>query len=155
MSKISSNTEKKTSVEFQQRLLELIKDQDCTKTEFAKKVGLSKDVISRAAIYGIIPTTRSLIKIAEFLDISLDYLLGETDDDRFYKADKPTTFQKRLDELCEEKKVKYSEIATTMPFPVNSFYDWHDKGFLPSLEFLEALAIYFDVSKDYLLGRTD
>ncbi|MFQ7078438.1 MAG: helix-turn-helix domain-containing protein [Christensenellaceae bacterium] len=60
-------------------------------SDFAKLVGVSKDVISRAVLYGIIPSVRSLIKIADFLNISLEFLLAETDNPYFYKAEQPTT----------------------------------------------------------------
>lgn len=39
-------------------------------------------------------------------------------------------------------------------FPYSYFYDWLRTGTLPSLEYLEALAEYFNVSTDYFLGRT-
>lgn len=42
-----------------------------------------------------------------------------------------------------------------MPFQKNSFYEWLRTGSLPTLEYLEAIAEYFNVSLDYLLGRTD
>ena len=42
-----------------------------------------------------------------------------------------------------------------MPFANNSFSEWFAKGTLPSLDYLKALAEYFNVSADYLLGRTD
>ena len=42
-----------------------------------------------------------------------------------------------------------------MPFPNSYFYDWQREKTLPSLEYLRAIAEYFKVSIDYLLGRTD
>jgi transcriptional regulator with XRE-family HTH domain len=42
-----------------------------------------------------------------------------------------------------------------MPFAYNSIYEWKRTGCLPSLEYLNALADYFKVPIDYLLGRTD
>ena len=42
-----------------------------------------------------------------------------------------------------------------MPFTKNFFYEWQRAKTLPSLEYLEAIADYFKVSIDYLLGRTD
>ncbi|MFR3549439.1 MAG: helix-turn-helix domain-containing protein [Coprobacter sp.] len=88
MSKIPEDTEKRVSPEFQQRLKDLISDEECTKKEFASAVGISKDVIIRATLYGIIPSLQSLIKIADHLDISLDYLLAETDDRSFLQIRK-------------------------------------------------------------------
>ena len=155
MSKIPEDTEKRVSPEFQQRLKDLISDEECTKKEFASAVGISKDVIIRATLYGIIPSLQSLIKIADHLDISLDYLLAETDDRSFYKSENPTTFHTRLEYLKNEKNTKYSKISHSMPFSRNSFNEWLSRKTFPSLEYLKAIAEYFDVSIDYLLGRTD
>ncbi len=47
------------SVELQERLNNLIKDNDCNKYQFASSVGVSKEVISRACLYGIIPSLQS------------------------------------------------------------------------------------------------
>lgn len=154
MSKIPSSS-KKISLAFQERLNFLISEQDCSKYEFALNIGIGREVITRATIYGIIPSLQSLIKIADYLNVSLKYLLGESDNSFFYKADNPTTFSKRLEELAIENGVKYSQISHKMPFPYSYFYDWLRTDTMPSLEYLEALADYFKVSIDYLLGRTD
>lgn len=156
MSKIPAETVKKISTAFQKRLLELMEEQGCTKYEdFAALVKVSVPVITRATIYGIIPSLRPLIKIADCFEISLPYLLGESDNENFYPSEENETFHIRLKRLTEEKKTKYSKIAHSMPFTANYFYEWQREKTLPSLEYLEAVANYFKVSVDYLLGRTD
>ena len=155
MSKIPADTQKRISPEFQKRLLELLDDKECTKNEFANAAGISKEVVARITIYGIIPTVRTLIKLADYFDVSLLYLLAESDDTYFYKSENPKTFQERLQELIAENHTKYSQIAHKMPFSKNFFYEWERVGTIPSLEYLQALAEYFNVSPDYLLGRTD
>lgn len=154
MPKMPQNGESRISYDFQNRLLELIDEKDCTKYEFASSIGISKETILRSTLFGIIPTTRTLIKIADGLNVSLAYLLGGKKDD-FCCSAKSATFQVRLKELSEEKHVTYSKIAHEMPFTRNYFFDWVREGTLPSLEYLMALATYFNVSMDYLLGRTD
>lgn len=155
MARLPEECVMRTSNIFQKRLIDLIDDQDLSKLEFAKFAGVNKEVISRATIYGIIPSVRSLVKIADALNISIPYLLGETNDKTFYRADSPTSFHERLGELKCEKGCRYSHIAARMHFQENSFYEWKRKGLLPSLDYLKELAEFFDVSIDYLLGRTD
>lgn len=140
---------------FQNRIKQIIDDQDCDKKDFPKLVGVSKDVIIRATKYGIIPSLKTLIKIADKVNVSLPYLLGETDNTEFYLSETPTTFHARLEQLANEKGEKYSAIANKMPFAYNSIYEWIRTGCLPSLEYVKPLAEYFNVSVDYLLGRTD
>lgn len=143
------------SAAFQKRLLELIEEHDCNKAEFSSFTGVSQGMIGRATKYGIIPSVRSLIKIANSCNISIKFLLGESDKDDFYMSDHPTNFQFRLKQLSEEKNLSYSKIAHEMPFPRSYFFDWMREDTLPSLDYLFPLAEYFDVSIDYLLGRTD
>ncbi len=155
MAKIPADTEKRFSEKFKKRLLELLEEKGFSKYAFAEELKLSVSVITRATIYGIIPSLRPLIKIADYFEISIPYLLGETENEYFSKSDGSETFHIRLKSLASERNVKYSKIAHSMPFTKNYFYEWERNKILPSLEYLEALADYFGVSIDYLLGRTD
>lgn len=155
MPKIPIDTENRISIEFQKRIKELIGDEECSKNEFAQRIGVSLSVINRAVFYGIIPSLKVLVKIADHFNVSLPYLLGVADSITFNKSEKFSSFYERLDELTKEKGVKYSQIATRMPFTRNYFYEWKRAQTLPSLNYLIALANYFGVSVDYLLGRTD
>lgn len=155
MSLIPNSTEKRISVEFQNRVKDLMDEFDYKKTDLSQAAGVSTAVLSRILIYGIIPSLGILIKIADTFSVSIPYLLAEDDNAQFYKAEKPVTFQQRLHALMEEKQTKYSQIAHKMPFTKNYFYEWERKNMLPSLDYLKCLADYFNVSIDYLLGRTD
>lgn len=64
MSRTPDDCEKRISPDFRKRLLDLIFDQECTKAEFAQLVGVNKEVITRATVYSIVPSVKSLIKIA-------------------------------------------------------------------------------------------
>ena len=143
------------SENFKKRLNEIIFDLDISKTEFIAMVGVNKSVISHATLYGIVPSLKNLIKIADRFDLSIDYLLGKTKENYFYKADTPSTFHKRLIELTNENNIKFSTISYSMPFARNLFYEWIRRESFPNVENLYYLADYFKVSPDYILGRTD
>lgn len=155
MARKPDETKYRTSVQFQKRIKSLIDEQDLNKNEFAKAAGVNKEIITRATVYGIVPSVKSLIKLADYLELPLSYLLGESDDKDFYPIDKSTTFYERLKELTEEEGIKYSTLSSTMTFAKNSIYEWIRTNSLPSLDYLKELAEYFDVSIDYLLGRTN
>ena len=63
-----------------------------------------------------------------------------------------TTFD-RVKKLCEEQKISIVELEEKLNFSRNSLYSWKKNN--PSSDKLEKVADYFDVSTDYLLGRTD
>ena len=62
-----------------------------------------------------------------------------------------TTFD-RLKILCEEQKISIVELEEKLGFGRNSLYGWKKK--IPNGANLEKVADHFNVSVDYLLGRT-
>ncbi len=155
MPKTPEESKYRTSANFQLRLKMSIEDCDMTKKEFARAAGISQEVIIRATVYGIVPSVKSLIKLCDFLQCPIFYLMGETEDRDFIPAQSPVTFFDRLKALTEERGIKYSALSHVMSFAPNSVYEWIRTNSLPSLDYLRELADYFDVSVDYLLGRTD
>jgi len=143
------------SLSFQKRFKSLLEESDYSRSEIAKLIPLSQSTLSNALTYGIIPSTKTLIKIADFFDISINFLLGKTDIEDFYKSSSPASFLSRFESLCSEKEVTHYKVAADCLFDKSNISRWISKGFLPELEILELLCDYFNVSPDYLLGRTE
>ncbi|MCR6095221.1 helix-turn-helix transcriptional regulator [Salipaludibacillus agaradhaerens] len=59
----------------------------------------------------------------------------------------------RVKKLCEEKRISVVELEEKLNFSRNSLYSW--KKNKPSSDKLEKVADFFNVTTDYLLGRTD
>lgn len=59
----------------------------------------------------------------------------------------------RVKELSKKRDKNLKEVAIELGFSENAFYKWKTQS--PKAETLEKVAEYFDVSVDYLLGRTD
>lgn len=51
----------------------------------AKKIGISSGVITKWKTENTLPNGETLIKIADYLDCSVDYLLGRTDNPEINK----------------------------------------------------------------------
>ncbi len=143
------------SLSFQKRFKSLLEESDYSRSEIAKLIPLSQSTLSNALTYGIIPSTKTLIKIADFFDISINFLLCKTDIEDFYKSSSPASFLSRFESLCSEKEVTHYKVAADCLFDKSNISRWISKGFLPELEILELLCDYFNVSPDYLLGRTE
>lgn len=139
---------------MRERLRSLLDEFDMSASEFSLRANISKDVVGRMLVYGIVPSLRTLIKAADVFEVPLMYLLGKGGRDLIPSAT-PSTFHARIAEISAERGEKYSEISHHMSFAPNSIYEWLRAGTLPSIDYLEQLAAYFDVSCDYLLGRTD
>ena len=155
MSKRPEGTEYATSAKFQRYLNDVIDELDLKKVQFAEAAGVSTSVIIRATVYQIVPSIKSLIKIADYLQVPIMYMFGECEDAHFSPAKAPSTFFERLEQLTMESGEKYSALSHTMSFAHNAVYEWMRTHSLPSLDFLKQLADHFSVSVDYLLGRTD
>ena len=143
------------SLSFQKRFKAIIDDSDYTRTELIKLIPVSQSTLSNALTYGIIPSTKTLVKIANFFETSLAYLLSKTDNVDFIPNPTPASFQSRFEHLCLEKAVTHYKVANDCLFDKSNISRWFSKGFLPELEILELLCDYFNVSLDYLLGRTN
>lgn len=129
----------------------------CSNTEFAARVGISPNTISKITSYGIIPNTKSIVKIADYLQVSIPYLLAKTDENSFDPALQPVTFQERLKQLIRENAMRIANVTNNpnATFSRNSIHLWLKRNNLPAIDFVFQLATIFNVSPDYLLGRSD
>ncbi len=64
-------------------------------------------------------------------------------------------FAERLKKLRTEKGKSQREVAEVLGLETSSYGKYEVSGVMPPADKLEILADYFDVSIDYLLGRTD
>ena len=63
---------------FWERLYHLCTERNCKPNTVAKSLGLSNATATRWK-QGAIPNGEALMKIADYFDCSIDYLLGRTD----------------------------------------------------------------------------
>ncbi|MBC1456255.1 helix-turn-helix domain-containing protein [Listeria newyorkensis] len=59
----------------------------------------------------------------------------------------------RVKKLCADRGISIQDLARNLDMGVNIIYKWKDR--IPSGENLQKVADYFNVSVDYLLGRTE
>lgn len=145
------------SLNFQNRFVELADElNEKSKSQRAKIIGISNTTYSNAYNYGIIPKTSSLIKIADYFNISIEYLIGNTDNERFEKSLLTIPFKERLTELQKSKNIStVYELSQRVHIHRNNIAQWNKLNCIPLIDDLIILADYFKVSVDYLLGRTD
>jgi len=63
------------------------------------------------------------------------------------------TTLERIKNLCETHGITVPILESQLKIPNNTIYQWNKRT--PNTTRLEKVADYFDVSVDYLLGRTD
>ena len=141
------------SIEFQKRIISLISDLDVKKSELPNEIGVDYRSLSNAINYGIIPKPRILIRIADYFNVSIGYLLGQSNQEYFLKSEECSDFKNRFKLLCKDRNLNYYKVSIDCHFDKSYISRWLNKNYLPSLELLEILSEYFNVSIDYLLGR--
>ncbi len=65
------------------------------------------------------------------------------------------TFPERLKEIRKAQKVTQKQLANELSISERNYQDYEYGKVVPSATILIALADYFDVSLDYLVGRSD
>ena len=122
---------------------------------FAQRIDVSAPVVGQWIRQEIFPTAASAVKVADYLDCSLDYLFGRSSQREFIRAASPVSFKARLkDILCAQSTSRY-KIARACGIEPSLMSKWLLNGCMPKIESMLKLADYFNCSLDYLVGRSD
>ena len=68
---------------------------------------------------------------------------------------KMSTFAQRMKELRKERKLKQQQLADRFSVKLRTYQGYEYGESYPEVAKLIAIADYFDVSLDYLVGRSD
>lgn len=143
------------SEEFKQRFSELIADLDCKKSKIPKLLNIDYNIFIKITEFGIVPKPVILVRIADYFNISVEYLLGRTDNSYFEKSEAGETFLTRYQKLKAENNLTDYAVARKLHVATSYTTNWKNKNYIPSIANLTVLSEIFKVSIDYLLGRTD
>lgn len=138
----------------------LCKKKNTTMAAVERVLGFSKGSICKWGTHA--PSADKLQKVADYLDCTIEYPLGtdNLDEDDNYEAlnnsylELPNKLHKRLKELRREKGATQKDVAAYLQIDQSTYAGYESGKSEPSLDKLSALADYFGVSVDYLLGRT-
>ena len=96
---------------FSEKIKKLRKEHHLTQIEFAKKFNISNGTIAMWETAKRQPDFDTLLKIADFFDVSVDYLLGREDD---------LGNVKKQDVLSEEDKDILNQLHALGPFELEA-----------------------------------
>ncbi len=135
----------------------LCNEQNKSPTSVCEELNLSNAIYTHWRKNGSIPRPATIKKIADYFKVSEDYLLGKTDV-RLVTQDSdesPNAFLRRLNELLDEAHLSRKKFLQDVNFGKNQITYWENNNSVPNPSTLNAIANYFHVSVDYLLGQTD
>lgn len=132
---------------------DLCKKNNITKKEFAIKTGINETNFTYWK-KGRTPNGDILAKIANFFNVSTDYLLGRENTNMGQNSpnDEMKNIGNKIEELCKEKNITQKELSKNIEISENTIITWK-KGSYPRSDILAKIADFFNVSTDYLLGR--
>ena len=85
------------------RIRDLREDRDMRQSDLAEATGIDQRTISNYETEKTFPDSVALIRLADFFDVSIDYLVGRTDRD-LYTEQKRIACVKQIEELLQELK---------------------------------------------------
>lgn len=138
---------------FSDTLNELITLNNLTEISLAEKTGIPVSCISLYLNGKQLPYIDTAVKIADYFNCSMDYLLGLSDNVNEKKYLPCPPFAERFSYLVENNKMDSCRLYELAGVPKSSFYEWKRGKSKPTIDYLVKLSQVLGVSIDYILGR--
>ncbi len=132
---------------------------DLTQSQVGKALGIADRQYRFYESGAHEPGMSKLVALADYFGVSLDYLCCRTEchtedvekrDDHVYPQ-----FPNRLKQLRIGKGIDIWEFANLLEIPARNYAGYEMGETMPDLPMIARFADYFDVSIDYMIGRTD
>ncbi len=143
---------------FPQKLREERKKRGMTQKELGEKVGVKQNTFTNWENGKREPTLDNIIKLANILDVTVDYLLGRSDNFSntiVLSKNNMKSFSKRLKELRLEKNQTQQQLADELGVNRVNVTRWEKGNTEPSFSKLIELSKLLNTTPNYLLGVSD
>jgi len=141
-------------ITFADRLKDLRNAKGLTQKQVAETFSINVRNYRKYESGEVEPPVSGMSKLADYFEVSLDYLVGRSDNPGVAYLTR-TKFAERLEALRIKKSITQKVIAEYLGIPERAYQLYEYDKREPNQDDLIKLADYFDVSVDYLLGRSD
>lgn len=141
-------------MKFHKVLKELMLENEIDIQTLAEKIGMNKGSIYHYFKNDTLPDIDYAIKICDFFGCSIDYILGLSEQFEIEGKKTDKTFIEIYEHLLINNHTSNYKVCNDLNLDRNLIYNWR-KGKLPKIYNLIEIAEYFNVSIDYLVGRSD
>ena len=140
------------------KLKELREEKDVYQGVIAKALGVKTNTYSKWEREENDFSLEICFKLAAYYNVSFDYLLGISNiknkvNDKF-KFDQKV-LSSRLKSLRNENKLNQTKLSSKLGFPQTTYSNYETGNREITTLKLLLIAMYYNVSFDYLIGRTD
>lgn len=139
--------------EFVERLDGLLVENNLNKKSFSIKIHINAASITHYLQGKRLPTVENLIKIADFFNVSTDFLLGREEESSSLRFKSVPAFSDRIEFLKGYFGRSAYSIYNNTGISKSSYYDWKKGKRQPTVENVIRLADLFDCTVDFVLGR--
>ncbi len=143
---------------YGQRIRDLREKDNISQRMLGDAIGVSRSAINQfERQYDLAPTER-LNSIANYFDVSIDYLLGFTNKKQYKNSKKEIDFaisSIRLRTWRKSKKLTQEQLAKEIDVSPSIIVRHENNKHLLATPFLYQLCSHYKLSADYLLGKTD
>lgn len=139
------------------RLAELRYDKNISQRVIAEYLNTSANTYSKWECgTNDIPLV-TINKIANYFQVNLDYLLGLSNKniDTEYKEINFELLHKRLLELRKEFQLSQKKLSDALGFPQTTYSNYENGTSIPTMHKLRYIALFYSISFDFLVGRTN
>ncbi len=135
----------------------LRKERNISQKELAKIFNISQNGYSQYETEKRTMPVQFLIKLADYFDVSIDFILGLTNIKQKYSKSKIiySKNMNRLREIREDKDLTQNDIAIVLDMSRTGYCDYETGCNNIQIFNLIKLAIYYNVPIDYILYLTD
>lgn len=138
---------------FAERLDSLLFDSKLNPPSFAKILGCGRATINRYLSGTKMPTVEMTVRMADYFQISADFLLG-LDEENHAKVYRPyIPFRERLPQICKEFRITKYQLQKKTGLPESAIYNWQAGRTSPTIESLVRIAEALECTVDCVLGR--
>lgn len=135
---------------IKERLIEVLQERGISIQEFCKQAKVGKNAVYQLSEYD--PSLKNILKMADCLQISLDYLAGFSDYEKIKVKDYKINFYDNTIKYMNTFGVTKQKFYKDLGISTDAFTRWK-RGAVPYFSTVVQVAKYLNVSIDELLGR--
>ena len=138
---------------FADRLDELLIEKSKKATEVCRELGLGNSTISHYRVETRMPKVSVLIRLADYFNCTVDFLLGIDDYNKATSFKVCPPFSQRILELCDEFKTTRYKLQKLTGISESVMRYWVRGKTEPSIYNIVRIADKLKCSVDFVLGR--
>lgn len=136
---------------FYELLMEIMNDKNVSIVDLENEKILTKNTFYN--FKDNFPSLDNIISIANHLQVSIDYIVGNCDTNKFYKYKKQqTNIYNVLNQILKTSKISQSKLCKDLGISRTNFSSWKN-GSTPKFSTLFALSKYLKCNIDELLEK--